>query len=92
MFYRFLLPYERHTKGQEEKHVKRRESDSGSEKVMKDSGFRILERKESKFSIRQQKLRLLTFGHFLKRKITKAVISYFGVIFITFSQLKLVIF
>ena len=53
MFYRFLLPYERHTKGQEEKHVKRRESDSGSEKVMKDSGFRILERKESKFSIRQ---------------------------------------
>ena len=39
MFYRFLLPYERHTKGQEEKHVKRRESDSGSEKVMKDSGF-----------------------------------------------------
>ena len=39
-FYRFLLPYERHTKGQEEKHVKRRESDSGSEKVMKDSGFR----------------------------------------------------
>ena len=41
MFYRFLLPYERHTKGQEEKHVKRRESDSGSDKVMKDSGFRI---------------------------------------------------
>ena len=32
--FRFLLPYERHTKGQEEKHIKRRESESGSEKVM----------------------------------------------------------
>ena len=63
MFYRFLLPYERHTKGQEEKHVKRRESDSGSEKVMKDSGFRIRERKESNFfdciNFKQQKLRLV---------------------------------
>ena len=65
MFYRFLLPYERHTKGQEEKHVKRRESDSGSEKVMKDSGFRILERKESNFfdciNFKQQKLRVDVF-------------------------------
>ena len=31
---RFLLPYERHTKGQEEKEIKRRESESGSEKVL----------------------------------------------------------
>jgi len=29
---KFLLPYERHTKGQEEKEIKRRESESGSEK------------------------------------------------------------
>ena len=33
-FTRFLLPYERHTKGQEEKEIKRRESESGSEKVL----------------------------------------------------------
>jgi hypothetical protein len=32
-FLRFLLPYERNTKGLEEKKMKRRESDSGSEKV-----------------------------------------------------------
>ena len=87
MFYRFLLPYERHTKGQEEKHVKRRESDSGSEKVMKDSGFRIRERKESNFfdciNFKQQKLRPT---HFLKRKLSflKDCNLVFWVIFITF--------
>ena len=32
-FYRFLLPYERHSKGLEEKQIKRSESESGSEKV-----------------------------------------------------------